>query len=80
MAMLIGLYEATQDAEVADEMGSFEDVNEYLLSEHTNTMNALIEKLRLSAVSENVILTAFEMFFSYSHFQPSLLFHYLQFT
>jgi|GEM_PF-923024 len=65
MAMLIGLYEATQDAEVADEVGSFEDVNEYLLSEHTNTMNALIEKLRISAVSENVILTAFEMFFSY---------------
>ena len=28
-------------------------------------MNALIEKLRLSAVSENVTLTAFEMFFSY---------------
>lgn len=50
MAMLIGLYEATQDTEVADEVGSFEDVNEYLLSEHANTMNALIEKLRLSAV------------------------------
>jgi len=65
IAMLIGLYEATQDAEIPDEVGSFDDVNEYLLSEHTSTMNALIEKLRLSAVSENAIQTAFELFFRY---------------
>jgi len=64
-AMLIGLYEATQDAEIIDEVDSFDDVNEYLLSEHTDTMNALIEKLRLSAVSGHVILASFEMFFRY---------------
>ncbi len=65
MAMLIGLYEATQDAEVSDIDGSFEDMSEYLVSEHTNTMTELIEKLRLSAISGHVILTSFELFFRY---------------
>lgn len=65
IAMLTGLYEATQDAEVPDEVGSFHDVNEHLLSEHNNTLNAVIEKLRLSALSENKISTAFELFFRY---------------
>ena len=65
MAMLIGLYEATQDAEVIDNVDSFDDINEYLLLEHTNMMNSLIEKLRLSAVSENVIPIAFKLFFNY---------------
>ncbi len=64
-AMLIGLYEATQDAEIADEVCSFEDVNGYLLSEHANMVNELAEKLRLSAVSDHVILTAFDLFFRY---------------
>jgi hypothetical protein len=64
-AMLIGLYRATQDAEITDEFETFENVNEYLLSEHTDTMNTLIEKLRLNAISENVIQTVFELFFSY---------------
>ena len=64
-AMLIGLYEATQDAEITDEIGTFENVNEYLLLEHTDTMNTLIEKLRLSAISENAIQTVYELFFSY---------------
>ena len=63
--MLIGLYEATQDAEIADEVGSFEDVNGYLLSEHANMVNELAEKLRLSAVSDHIILAAFDLFFRY---------------
>lgn len=66
MALLIGLYEATQDAEIADEVGSFEDVNEYLLTEHTDVLNQLIEKIRLSALAENTIITAFEQFYQYA--------------
>src|SRR5690606_23082525 len=30
VAMAIGLYEATQNAGIADEIGSFEDINRYL--------------------------------------------------
>ena len=69
MAMLIGLYEATQDAEVIDDVDSFEDINEYLLSEHTHTMNSLIEKLRLSAVSGHAIVSVFEMFYNYCNIE-----------
>lgn len=63
--MVIGLYEATQNAKIADEIGSFEDINGYLLSEHTNTLDALVEKLRISAVADNIILSAFDLFFTY---------------
>jgi len=66
MALLIGLYEATQNAEIADEVGSFEDVNEYLLTEHTVVLNQLIDKIRLSALVENTIITAFEQFYQYA--------------
>ncbi|MDA3881251.1 MAG: hypothetical protein PF436_12750 [Prolixibacteraceae bacterium] len=66
-AMLIGLYEATQDADVPDEVCSFNDVNEHLLSEHKNTLNAIIDKLKLSALTENKVATAFEMFLRYSN-------------
>lgn len=65
IAILIGLYESTQDAEITDEVGSFEDVNEFLLSEHESTMNSVIEKLKLSTVSESVILVAIKKFFKY---------------
>jgi hypothetical protein len=85
MAMLIGLYEATQDAVVPDEVSSFNDVNEHLLSEHENTLKTIVEKLRLSALSENKISTAFNLFFNYcaeeypgneffvAHFEPLLI-------
>jgi hypothetical protein len=65
MAMLIGLYEATQDAEVSDEVSSFDDVNEYLLSEHEDILKTIVEKLKLSALSENKIGTTFNLFFQY---------------
>ncbi|MFA5328773.1 MAG: hypothetical protein WC384_13355 [Prolixibacteraceae bacterium] len=85
MAMLTGLYEATQDAEVLDEVSSFDDVNDHLLSEHKNIVNTIVEKLRLSALSENRISTAFNLFFRYcneeypgnayfaAHFEPLLI-------
>jgi len=66
IAMLIGLYEATQDAEIEDEVSSFEDINEYLLSEFQATMNSIIEKLSLSALSERTIVAAIEKFVEYS--------------
>lgn len=65
VAMVIGLYEATLIAEIDDEVETFEDVNSYLVSEHTETMNKLIEKLRLSSLAENIIHRSFEMFFKY---------------
>ena len=66
IAMLIGLYEATQDAEIEDKVSSFEDINEYLLSEFQATMNSIIEKLSLSALSERTIVAAIEKFVEYS--------------
>lgn len=62
IAMLIGLYEATQDAEINDEVDSFEDINEYLLSEFQATLSTLIEKLKLAAISGKVIISAIQKF------------------
>jgi len=85
VASLVGLYEATQDAEITDDIGSFGDVNEFLLSEHTGTMNGLIEKLSMSAVSGNIVINTFDLFFRYcdseypgnphfaKHFEPLLI-------
>ncbi len=67
LAMLIGLYEAVLHADIPDEVGSFEDVNEYLLSEYTITMNDLIGKIRLSIVPEKKIFAVFELFFRYGN-------------
>lgn len=64
-ALLVGLYEATQDSDVPDPVYSFHDVNEYLLSEHKRIMNEIIEKFRLSAISSHAILNATELFFRY---------------
>lgn len=65
IAMFIGLYEATQDAEIEDEVNSFEDINEYLLLEHKKTMDSIIEKLQIAAISEKVIYSAIEKFIGY---------------
>ena len=84
-AMLIGLYEACVDAEIDDPVESFGDVNEFLVEEHKATMAALIDKIKLSAVSGNSIRTAVALFFYYcdkeypgnpsfpNYFQPVLL-------
>ena len=85
IAMLIGLYEATQDADIEDEVCSFDDVNDHLLSEHKNSLNAIIDKLRLGALAENKIGSAFDLFLQYcaneypensffpAHFEPLLI-------
>jgi len=65
IAMLIGLYESTQDAEIEDEVNSFEEINEYLLSEFQDTMNSIIEKLNLAALSERTVVAAIEKFVEY---------------
>ncbi len=64
-AMLIGIYEASQDAEITDEYDSFGDINEHLLDGFKAVMKAIIEKLGLAAISENTILAASQMFFNY---------------
>lgn len=85
IAMLIGLYEATQDADIEDEVCSFDDVNDHLLSEHKNSLNAIIKKLRLGALAETKIGSAFNLFLQYcakeypgnsffpAHFEPLLI-------
>jgi hypothetical protein len=85
IAMLIGLYEATQDADIEDEVCSFDDVKDHLLSEHKNSLNAIIDKLRLGALAENKIGSAFDLFLKYcaneypensffpAHFEPLLI-------
>lgn len=65
VAMLIGLYEATQDAEIEDDVNSFEDVNEYLLEEFISTMESITEKLKMAAISEKLITAAIEKFAEY---------------
>jgi hypothetical protein len=65
VAMLIGLYEATQDAEIEDDIGSFDNVNEFLLSEFKTTVNAITEKLKMAAISEKLIMATIEKFAEY---------------
>jgi len=65
-AMLIGLYEATQDAEIEDDMGNFEDVNEHLLTEFISTLNTVTDKLKIAAISEKSVCEAFEIFAGYT--------------
>ncbi len=64
-AMLLGLYEASLNVEVEDEVGSFEDINEHLATEHKYLMKELIEKIKLSAVSAHQAENAIELFFEY---------------
>jgi hypothetical protein len=66
LAMLIGLHKATQSAEVHDEYESFGDVKEFLLSEHTKVVKKIVEKLQLSAVSEQAVLRTYTLFFNFT--------------
>lgn len=65
LAQLVGMYEAARDANVPDEYDSFDDVNDYLLSEFTYYIKTLVEKLRLSAPTDNSIEAAFDLVFGY---------------
>jgi len=85
LAMILGLYEAALASDVTDELGSFEDVNKFLLEEHSSALMAITEKLRLSALSGSKTGAAFELFFRYckerysgkpdlvSHIEPILI-------
>jgi hypothetical protein len=64
-AALVGLYEATQDAEIEDDIDTFEDVNEYLLGKHSETVANLSEKIKLSAIHNCNITHAIELFLYY---------------
>ena len=65
MAMLLGLYEACLNAEIEDDVGSFDDVNEHLTDEHNRTMQMLIEKIKISAISSHKVNSAIQLFFNY---------------
>jgi hypothetical protein len=65
LAMFTGLYEATQNAEIEDNVSSFDDVNEYLLGLFSDAVAKVVEKIRLSALFDNEIGTAFQLFFQY---------------
>lgn len=65
-ALLIGLYEATLDAEIEDPIDTFGDVNEYLLDEHNRIMQEVNEKLKLSALQDSTINATCKLFFEYS--------------
>lgn len=85
LAMFTGLFEATQNAEIKDDVCSFDDVNNYLLSLHAEAVSMVTEKIKLSAISENSMAEAFETFFQYcneeypgnphfpSHYEPLLV-------
>ncbi len=65
IAMIIGLYEATLEADINDPYDSFGDVNEYLLREHSRVMHEIIEKVNLSAVSDSAVINVCKTFFMY---------------
>ena len=65
-AMLIGLYEATQDAEIEDDNDTFEDVNEHLLIEFNSTIQAVTDKLKIAAINEKHVMATFEKFAEYA--------------
>ncbi|MGF7139799.1 hypothetical protein [Roseimarinus sediminis] len=85
LAMFTGFYEATQNAEIEDDTGAFDDVNDYLLGLHANAVAKVVDKIKLSALFENEIGTAFQLFFQYcneeypgnpyfpAHFEPLLI-------
>jgi len=65
LAMLAGMYKATQDAEIEDDIGSFSDVNEFLLDEHATVMHNVVEKLKISAVPGKYANVAIKLFLNY---------------
>ncbi|MCD6374506.1 MAG: hypothetical protein J7L94_03205 [Caldisericaceae bacterium] len=65
IAMLLGLYEACLNVEIKDEVGSFDDVNDYLTDEHQRIMLELIDKIKMSAISDHKVMPAIKLFFDY---------------
>ena len=65
MSMFAGLYEAIQNADVNDDTGSFDDVNEFLFGLFSEAVGTVVQKISLSALSENAIGNAFKFFFQY---------------
>ncbi len=65
VAMLIGLYKATHNAEVPDEYDTFGDVNDFLVTTHKTVLDRIIKKLKLSAVTESKLRSAIALFINY---------------
>lgn len=64
LAMITGLYEAAREAEVEDDVSSFDDVNDHLLSEFAEIIKTINEKLRLSPGPSKRSLNAIQLFFT----------------
>ncbi len=65
LAMLIGLLQATNEAEVEDPVEALGDVNEYLQVEFQSTCKSIVEKVRMAPFVESIIFSAWSLFFKY---------------
>ncbi len=65
IANLLGLYKVCLKVEIEDEVGSFDDVNEFLTDEHKRIMLDIIDKIKMSAVSSHKVNPAIKLFFDY---------------
>lgn len=83
--LLLGLYEACLNAEIADDVGSFDTVNDHLTEEHKRIMLEIVDKIELSAISSSKVNAVIQLFFEYcdaeypgnphfpNYFEPLLL-------
>lgn len=65
LAGLTGIHQATKDANIPDEVCSFDDINDFLLQQFASMQKLLAEKLRLAVLSNKTIEEAFGLFFVY---------------
>lgn len=65
LTKVIGLYEASLNAEIDDDYNSFDSVNGYLTETHESMMHGLIEKIKMSAISSIKVKEAIVLFFDY---------------
>ncbi|MCK9450362.1 MAG: hypothetical protein M0Q90_01610 [Bacteroidales bacterium] len=81
LAQLTGMYEAIIEARVPDKHNSFDDVNEYLLSEFPDYIKMLVEKLWPASFSHQAVEKAYELFFRYwrdTHAEKLAALHYFE--
>jgi hypothetical protein len=64
-ARLTGLYEAVRNAEIDDPVNSFEDLNEFLMQEFSDTVNQIAENIRISAIAESLTASALQLLLNY---------------
>lgn len=65
LAMLAGLFQAVQQADIADPVDSFGDFNEHLMWEFDAMLNTVIEKVKMAPLGEPALIPALSLFLSY---------------